>query len=36
MDSVVMQDYSDIEYIVIDGNSNDGTQDIVKSYSEKV
>ncbi|MEL6697029.1 MAG: glycosyltransferase family 2 protein [Bacteroidota bacterium] len=36
MDSVVMQDYPDIEYIVIDGNSNDGTQDIIKSYGEKV
>lgn len=36
IDSVLLQDYDDIEYIVIDGNSSDGTQDIVKSYGEKI
>ena len=36
VESVLKQDYPDIEYIVIDGNSNDGTQDIVRSYGEKI
>jgi glycosyltransferase involved in cell wall biosynthesis len=34
--SVVEQDYPDIEYIVIDGNSSDGTKDIIESYSDKI
>jgi len=36
IDSVVNQSYKDIEYIVIDGASKDGTIDIVSSYSDKV
>lgn len=32
--SVIMQDYPDIEHIVIDGGSTDGTQDRVRRYSE--
>ncbi|MCE7059957.1 glycosyltransferase family 2 protein [Dyadobacter sp. CY343] len=36
IESIVNQDYPDIEYIVVDGNSKDGTQDIVKSFEGKV
>lgn len=34
--SVLSQDYSDIEYIVIDGASTDSTIEIIQSYSEKI
>ncbi len=34
--SVLNQDYPNIEYIVIDGGSNDGTLDVVKTYSDKI
>jgi glycosyltransferase involved in cell wall biosynthesis len=36
IDTVLSQDYPHIEYIVIDGLSEDGTQDIVKSYGKKI
>lgn len=36
IDSVLNQSYEDIEYIVVDGNSNDRTIDIVKSYGNKI
>ena len=34
--SIISQDYTNVEYIVIDGDSNDGTIDIVKKYSDYV
>ena len=36
IDSVLQQDYTDIEYIIVDGNSSDGTQEIVQSYGDKI
>lgn len=36
IDSVISQDYTDIEYIVVDGKSTDGTLDIIKSYGNKI
>lgn len=34
--SVLKQSYKDIEYIIIDGGSTDGTVDIIKKYQEKI
>jgi len=34
--SVANQDYQDIEHIVIDGDSKDGTQEILRKYSDKL
>jgi len=36
IDSVLSQTYENIEYIVIDGASRDGTVEIVQSYGEKI
>jgi len=36
IDSVLSQDYKEIEYLVVDGASTDGTFEIVKSYGNKI
>lgn len=36
IESVLSQDYGDIEYIVVDGCSKDGTQAIVESYGGRI
>jgi len=36
INSVLNQTYADIEYIVVDGSSSDGTVDIVKGYADKI
>jgi glycosyltransferase involved in cell wall biosynthesis len=36
IESVLEQDYPDIEYIVIDGNSTDGTKEIIHSYAGRI
>lgn len=36
IESVLSQTYSDIEYIVVDGASTDGTLEIIEKYSDKI
>ena len=36
IESVLQQDYADIEYIIVDGNSSDGTIELIHSYSSRI
>lgn len=36
IESIVSQTYSDLEFIIIDGGSIDGSADVIKNYSDKI
>ena len=36
IESVLGQDHPDVEYIIVDGASNDGTTDIVRSFGDRI
>ena len=36
IESVINQDFTDYELIIIDGKSDDGTLDVIKKYESKI
>lgn len=36
IESVLSQDYESVEYIIVDGNSKDGTKELIESYGSKI
>ena len=36
IDSVLSQDYPDIEYIIVDPGSNDESREIIESYGDRI